>query len=113
MPGEFVESKIKYYKMRREIYAKGGCGEIHIGVKECVFVELKIDPKTKTSVAIKRAYSQHRSMYGVSCTVIREIRILKELSMYHNPNIVRVVLFSLGNPTVNRYFSTRWRCVSC
>ena len=32
MPGEFVESKIKYYKMRREIYAKGGCGEIHIGV---------------------------------------------------------------------------------
>lgn len=113
MPGEFVESKIKYYKMRREIYAKGGCGEIHIGVKECVFVELKIDPKTKTSVAIKRAYSQHRSMYGVSCTVIREIRILKELSMYCNPNIVRVVLFSLGNPTVNRYFSTRWRCVSC
>ena len=32
MPGEFVESKIKYYRMRREIYAKGGCGEIHIGV---------------------------------------------------------------------------------
>ena len=35
MPGEFVESKIKYYKMRREIYAKGGCGEIHIGVCPC------------------------------------------------------------------------------
>lgn len=33
MPGEFVESRIKYYKMRREIYAKGGSGEIHIGVR--------------------------------------------------------------------------------
>lgn len=32
MPGEFVESKIKYYKMRREIYAKGGGGEVHLGV---------------------------------------------------------------------------------
>ena len=32
MPGEFVESKIKYYKMRKDVYAKGGCGEIHIGV---------------------------------------------------------------------------------
>lgn len=32
MPGEFVESKIKYYKMRRDVYAKGGCGEIHLGV---------------------------------------------------------------------------------
>lgn len=37
MPGEFVESKIKYYRMRREIYAKGGCGEIHIGVSVCEF----------------------------------------------------------------------------
>ena len=34
MPGEFVESKIKYYKMRREVYAKGGCGEIHLGVSD-------------------------------------------------------------------------------
>ena len=32
MPGEFVESKIKYYKMRREIYTKGGGGEVHLGV---------------------------------------------------------------------------------
>lgn len=32
MPGEFVESKIKYYKMRKDVYAKGGCGEIHLGV---------------------------------------------------------------------------------
>lgn len=40
MPGEFVESKIKYYKMQRSVYAKGGCGEIHIGVRNkqsCLF----------------------------------------------------------------------------
>lgn len=32
MPGEYVRSKIEYYKMRQEVYAKGGCGEIHLGV---------------------------------------------------------------------------------
>ena len=32
MPGEFVESRITHYKMRREVYAKGGGGEIHSGV---------------------------------------------------------------------------------
>ncbi|KAK8825221.1 hypothetical protein WA556_006509 [Blastocystis sp. ATCC 50177/Nand II] len=81
MPGEFVESRIKHYKMRREVYAKGGGGEIHIG----------IDPDTKLSVAIKRGYSKQRATYGVNVTLIREIRILQELSLYNHPNIVKLI----------------------
>lgn len=41
-------------------------------------------------VAIKKGYLKSQSTYGVSSTFIREIGILKELSLYHHMNIVEV-----------------------
>ena len=62
---------------------------------ECVLLSIgysQIDPVTKHSVAIKKGYSKNRSSYGVSATLIREIGILRELMIYHHPNIVNVIV---------------------
>ena len=107
MPGEFVESKIKYYKMRREIYAKGGGGEVHLGVGDEIGDQLYVDPVSKQVVAIKKGYSKNRNRYGVSPTLIREIGMLKELMVYHHPNIVNVLFIFKYHPTAHRCVSSR------
>ena len=64
-----------------------------------------MDPVSKQVVAIKKGYSKNRNLYGVSPTLIREIGMLKELMVYHHPNIVNVSLVFEFDPIAHRCLS--------
>ncbi|KAK8795506.1 hypothetical protein WA158_000163 [Blastocystis sp. Blastoise] len=78
MPGEVVPNKILYYKVGNLINS-GGNGCLFHGT----------DPKSNSHVAIKKGYNVNKEN-GLSISVIREIKILMELNLFHNPYIVQL-----------------------